>query len=276
MRLRLLLLAILAAPGLLRAQTPAVPAAPAATGTVFRLLGTLESAPKEDGPWTALKLKSPVPAGIYLRTGKESRAEIGLPKDSLIRLGPESRLYLSKLLFPSENSDARVEARLLAGRLWAKVSKIFRAGDASPRFQVSAGTQVAGVRGTAFEIGYFPVTGDNLKPEGEKLPEPSGELKVYAGEVAVARYDPFKPAEAHQGGGIVPPTDVKGPGNVPPPFRDVTREEWTALVKAGMRVPFGSGDPAAVEPSKIDSKTDLKDDFSRWNRELDGLTELPK
>jgi len=276
MRLRLLLLAMLVAPGILRAQAPAIPALPAATGTVYRLLGTLESAPNEDGPWTALKLKSQVPAGTYLRTGKESRAEIGLPKDSLIRLGPESRLYLSKLMFPAENTDARVEARLLAGRMWAKVSRIFRAGDTAPRFQVSAGTQVAGVRGTAFEIGYFPVTGENLKPDGEKAPEPSGELKVYTGEVAVARYDPFKPAEAHQGGGIVPPADVKGPGDVRPPFRDVTREEWTALVQAGMRVPFGSGDPAASEPSKIDSKADLKDDFSRWNRELDGLTELPR
>lgn len=268
LRLPLVVLALLLPAGVSAQQKASgKPGKPVNVARVTRLEGTLESASAEAGPWTPLKLKSTVSEGSILRTGPKTRAELALPGDSVIRIGPESRLKLTKILFPPEKKDARVEARLITGRLWARVSSLF--GGPDPRFQVSAGNAVAGVRGTAFEINFAELTGDNTAPE------PAGSLKVYEGTVAVGRYNPFEAEEKHKGGGIVAPTDVKGPGDVPPPFRDVSREEWTRLLVAGMQVPFGAGEPGKAEPEKIDNEEDLKDDFTRWNRELDGLMAPP-
>ncbi|MCW5830053.1 MAG: FecR domain-containing protein [Deltaproteobacteria bacterium] len=261
--LRLLAAAVIF-PVVVHAQAPAAPR----PAQVTRLDGVLEAAVAEEGPWKPLKLKSPVTEGNILRTGKKSRAEISLPGDSVMRLGPETRLRLTKLHFPPGQKAPQVEARLAVGRVWSRVTRLFGAPD--PQFRVSAGNAFAGVRGTAFEIGYFPLAGDNVSPDGA-----TGLLKVYEGKVAVGRYDPFKPADPVTPGGIVPPRDVQGPGDVPPPFRDVTREEWTRILEAGMRMPFGVGDPATAEPEKIDHQKDMEDDFTSWNRELDGLTDLP-
>ncbi len=259
-----------------KAQQKAEPKPPVKSATVTKLEGTLQTATAETGPWTPLKLKASVPEGAIVKTGPKSRAELSLPGDSVLRIGPDSRLKLNKLLFPADKQNAQVEARLISGRVWARVMNLF-GGPAEPRFRVSAGNAVAGVRGTAFEINFAPITGENLNPD-KPADEPAGngDLRVYEGKVAVARYNPFKPAEAHQGGGLVPPTDVQGPDTVPPPFKDVSREEWTQLVVAGMQMPFGAGDPAKADPVKIDNQKDMQDDFTRWNRELDGLTKLPQ
>jgi hypothetical protein len=60
---------------------------------------------------------------------------------------------------------------------------------------------------------------------------------------------------------------VSGPHEVPPPYHEVTREEWTAIVQAMQQISISpQGVPS--KPESFDPKADT-DDWVRWNQERD-------
>jgi len=79
--------------------------------------------------------------GDSVRTGKDSRAELGFGDGTTVRLGENSRFYI-------ESADSSRIFKLSWGRFFAKVSKL----TAKSTFQVETPTAVAGVRGTVFRV----------------------------------------------------------------------------------------------------------------------------
>lgn len=219
---------------------------------VSRLDGALMSASEEDGPWKALQLRAGVVQGHYVRTGEGSRAELSFPDGSVLRLAALTTVHLSEVYFPKKAENRRFTARIVLGRLWARVRKAIESDESS--FRVRVGNAVAGVRGTAFQVNY------DGEAEGALI-------KVYEGTVAVAG----KPAESEEGGWPAPSEgkqEVPGPEEVPGPA-EVTVEEWMRTVERWQAIRIDQsgrpGDTRAIDP-EMD-----KDPFSIWNLEIDKI-----
>ncbi len=98
-----------------------------------------------------------VPESATVKTYDRSLVSLRLSSGSLLRLGPETELVLTKLDQASPAGKRREGFRVKAGRIWAGVLRLL--GQEST-FDVQTDTAVAGVRGTAF---FVSVTGGRTK-----------------------------------------------------------------------------------------------------------------
>ena len=88
-----------------------------------------------------------VPEGGTVVTGPDSFVQLRLSSGSLVKLGPETRIDLTRLEQRSPRGKRRETIRLRVGRIWAQVTDLF-GSDSS--FEVETNNAVAGVRGTSF------------------------------------------------------------------------------------------------------------------------------
>jgi hypothetical protein len=61
--------------------------------------------------------------------------------------------------------------------------------------------------------------------------------------------------------------EVQGPHEVPPPYHQVTMEEWTVIVKSFQQVTI-SPQGVASKPEDFNPQQDM-DDWVKWNQERD-------
>jgi hypothetical protein len=154
---------------------------------------------------------------------------------------------MSELSFNKETENKNVKVNLSVGKLWAKVKKL-ATPDSSVEVQTS--NAVAGVRGTVYRV--------NVEEDKSAL------VKVYDGTVYVA--NPPRGA-SKPGDQVTVPHPVPGPHEVPPPYHEVSMEEWTAIVTAMQQITISpQGVPS--KPQDFDPKAD-QDDWVRWNQQRD-------
>jgi hypothetical protein len=227
-----------------RAADPAAP-----PGQVTFVSG--EATRAAGGQVEKLALGSAIFVGDTLETQGRTRLEITLRDQSVVRVGPRSRVVLAAALFGRTVEERKVAARLLAGEIWAKVAKVV-GGDS--RFDVQTANAVAGVRGTTFRV--------------DAKADRSVVVKVYGGTVAVAggpvprpRHEGPQPAKREDGA-----APAKGARRQVAGPTAVTRERWERLVGEMMQVKVGAdGSAAAPEPFALAEA----DAFETWNRERD-------
>jgi hypothetical protein len=93
-------------------------------------------------------------------------------------------------------------------------------------------------------------------------------VKVYDGSVYVA--NPPKDESGRPPREVSAPVPVPGPHEVPPPYHEVTMEEWHVIVKSFQQVTI-SPDGVASQPQDFDPEADA-DDWVKWNQERDKQT----
>jgi hypothetical protein len=212
----------------------APPAAPPA-GTITFLDG--EASRTAQGQPVKLVVGAAIYQGDVIETARRTRVELTLVDQSVLRLGPRSRVELDAAAFGKGPDDRKVSARLRVGNVWASVTRSL-GGEA--RFEVRTENAVAGVRGTTFRV--------------DARKDRSCVVKVYSGTVAVAAGPVPRPR--HQGGARQP---VPGPS-------EVTREQWERIVTSMMQVAVtADGSPGQPEAFAL---ADL-DDWETWNRARD-------
>jgi hypothetical protein len=110
-------------------------------GLVVRVNGvpTLERAGKTE----ALKRGSSVFTGDVIETDANSKVKILLNDDSVLAIGPKSRVTVSDFALDSGGRDVRLQ--VLAGRFKIAIAKFF---GAHSDYEIRTPTAVAGVRGT--------------------------------------------------------------------------------------------------------------------------------
>src|SRR5512147_231175 len=182
-----------------------------------------------------------------VRVSEKSRLEILFPDGTVMRLAERSSLRMNELAFNKETDRKSVKVGLSLGKLWAKVKRL-KTADSS--VEVKTSNAVAGVRGTVYRV--------NVEQDKSAL------VKVYDGEVYVANppRDATKPIDK-----TTAPHEVAGPHAVPPPYHEVSMEEWTAIVKAMQQISI-SPDGKPSKPEDFDPKADA-DDWVKWNQERD-------
>jgi len=196
---------------------------------------------------TPLKKNTKIMKGQEVKVGERSRIEIKYPDGTVMRFAERSVIKMDDISYDSKTQNKKVRVDLGSGKLWANVKKL---ATADSRVEVKTVNAVAGVRGTVYRVN---VEDDN-----------SAMVKVYDGSVNVTGI----PKEAAKTAGqYTAPVPVAGPSEVPPPYHEVSMEEWTVIVKAMQQVSI-SPQGVASKPQDFTPQQDM-DDWVKWNQERD-------
>jgi hypothetical protein len=212
----------------------------------------------EAGPFDKVKRNGEIPAGVVVKTGEDSRAELKYPDGSIVRIGPASILKIDGVSFDGKTKEVKAESTLVAGQAWAKVAKIV-GGEA--KFQVKTQNAVAGVRGTVFRV--------NIEKDDATL------VKVYTGAVAVSN-SPFFANKGKETGPASPIDPNRK--EIAKPFSEVTKKEWEQIVGKQMQVRVG-GDGSMTQAEAFtpaQDKTGAEDEWVRWNEARDSGKDVEK
>jgi len=114
----------------------------AAIGSVSAIVGKAMIKRQPATGWINAKIKLPVYESDAVSTGEESRCEITLTGDKVIRLGEKTIAVLSA------QDEAHSKVKTIAGSVWINVKHLVN----SRSFEVSSPTAVAAIRGTVFSV----------------------------------------------------------------------------------------------------------------------------
>jgi len=206
--------------------------------------GKVEYGASQDGKFKKLKRKKKVPAGNYVRTGADSRAELTFADGSVIRLGPSSLLHIAESGFSAKTKTVNVEATLMGGKAWSKVSKLV---GSDAKFSVKTQNAVAGVRGTIFRL-------DTDKDDATVV-------KVYDGSVAVSNAPFF--ANKDKSPESTTPFNPKNRKQIAAPFQEISRKDWEQLVGRMMQVKVAANGQMS-EAIAFNAEEDKKSDDAEW------------
>ncbi len=198
-----------------------------------------------------LKEEDKLKSGQEIRVGSNSRIEIRFPDGTVMRLSEKSRLVMDEVLYDRKTGNKNVKVNLAVGKLWANVKKLMTP-DSS--VEVRTSNAVAGVRGTVYRV--------NVEEDKSAL------VRVYDGTVYVS--NPPKSESGQPPREVSAPVPVPGPHDVPPPYHEVTMEEWLVIVQSFQQVTI-SPEGVASQAQDFDPQADA-DDWVKWNQERDKET----
>lgn len=219
---------------------------------VTRLDGTAAVFSKGRKAGTPLRKNDHIMAGQEVKVGERSRIELKYPDGTVMRFSERSTIKMEDITYDSTTKSKKVKVDLGKGKLWANVKKLVTSDS---KVEVKTVNAVAGVRGTTYRVN---VDEDN-----------SAMVKVYDGAVNVTG---VQKEQSKSSGQFTAPVEVPGPQQVPPPYHEVTLEEWTVIVKAMQQVTI-SPQGVASQPQDFTPQQDM-DDWVRWNQERDKQLEL--
>jgi hypothetical protein len=211
-------------------------------GVVTCLEGSVSIYAKDAPKKIPLQVNSQVFPGDMIETGKYGRVEIIINRESVVRIGENTRMRFDAYRDVAANKG-KTNVSAIVGALWVKVKRF---SDKLNRFELSLPNAVAGVHGTVYET--------------KVLADSSSEVKVYNGEVAVknAPVTPVVPT----GGAL---QEVGGPSEVAGPH-EVSMEEWTRIIRAMQKITIDKkGNPSEV----ASFKQVAAGSWEQWNQERD-------
>jgi len=194
-----------------------------------------------------LKKRDKIRKGQEVKVGEKSRIEIKYPDGTVMRFAERSTIKIDDIAYDSKTQSKKVKVDLGGGKLWANVKKLFTSDS---KVEVKTVNAVAGVRGTVYRVN---VDEDN-----------SAMVKVYDGSVAVAG---VQKEAAKTSGQFSAPVPVAGPTPVPPPYHEVSMEEWTVIVKSMQQITI-SPQGVASKPQDFTPQQDM-DEWVKWNQDRD-------
>jgi hypothetical protein len=232
---------------MMTACTLAVGVAAERAAVVTRLNGTALVASKGEKTGKPLKKHDHIMAGQEVKVGEKSRIELKYPDGTVMRFAERSTIKMEDITYDSSTKSKKVRVDLGGGKLWANVKKLVTSDS---KVEVKTVNAVAGVRGTIYRV--------NVDEDNSAL------VKVYDGSVNVTGVQKEQPKPSGQ---YTAPVPVPGPHQVPPPYHEVSMEEWTVIVKAMQQITI-SPQGVASQPQDFTPQQDV-DDWVRWNQERD-------
>jgi hypothetical protein len=220
-------------------------------GVITYLEGPVQVKKSGEAQWSSARPNMILLDNDQIKVPGQSRAELILDNQSVMRLSENTLLTIHKLEEEKAMQKETARIGISAGRLWVRVAKLF---NPASRYDVKTPTAIAGVQGTIYQI---MVAGDQ-----------STTIQVFQGAVNI--YNPFPkgpPSEPGKATGVEPPREVAGPQEVPGPTT-VSREEWTQIVLHQFQQITVTGQ-AIPKPTSFDPNTERRNEWVRWNEERD-------
>ena len=222
------------------------------SAVVSYLDGTASAFAKGAKDGVSLRKNDRVARDQEVRVGERSRIEMRFPDGTVMRFAERSTVKMEDLSFDTKAGRKNVRVNMGVGKLWASVKKLF---SSDSKVEVKTVNAVAGVRGTVYRV--------NVNKDNSAL------VKVYDGSVYVDGVQRSAPTTSPPAGGFTAPVPVPGPHAVPPPYHEVTMEEWHVIVKSFQQITI-SPQGAASQPQDFNPQKDM-DEWVRWNQERDKL-----
>ncbi len=239
-------------------QPPALPTAPvsdtqvrAQKGVITYLEGQVQVKKSGEAQWIPGHANMILGENDQIKVLSQSRAELILDNQSVMRLSENTLLTIHKL--EKEKTTGRENTRMgiSLGRMWVKVSKFF---NPASRTDVQTPTVIAGVQGTIYQLSVAP--------------DQSTTIQVYEGAVNV--YNPFPKALPSAPGApaqVEKPREIAGPQEVRGPTA-VSREEWTQIVLHQFQEITVTG-REVPQPRPFHPGIERRSEWTRWNEERD-------
>ncbi len=234
--------AVMINPGTAKADAPG-----ANEAAVTMIQGTARVFSRDEKTGRLLKTGDRLKKDQDVKVAEKSRIEIRFPDGTVMRFAAKTLVKMNELAFNKKTDSKKVKVDLSVGKVWANVKKLTTSDST---VEVKTSNAVAGVRGTVYRV--------NVEEDKSAL------VKVYDGSVYVANppRDTSKTIDK-----ATEPHQVTGPHEVPPPYHEVSMEEWTEIVKAMQQITISpQGVPS--KPQDFDPKEDA-DDWVKWNQERD-------
>lgn len=220
-------------------------------GVVTYLEGQVQLKKGGDPQWSPARPNHILYEKDQIKVLAQSRAELILDSQSVMRLSENTLLTLHKLEEETASQKETTRMDLSLGKLWTRAAKFF---NPTSRLEVRTPTAIAGVQGTIYQVSV--------------INERSTNIQVFEGAVNV--YNPFPATKAPAAGRAIPlsePQEVKGPQEVPGPTA-VSREEWTQIVLRQFQQ-ITVTDRDISRPTSFDIKQERQSEWLRWNEERD-------
>jgi hypothetical protein len=109
------------------------------------MVGTVEVSPAAPAKWKPARVGMTVKMGWNIRTYIESSADIEIETGTIIRVGENSVVTLSKMLTDKQAGVSNSDVKLATGKIWANVKKLT---NTKSEFEFETPTAVASIRGT--------------------------------------------------------------------------------------------------------------------------------
>lgn len=126
----------------------------AAVGRFIQVQGRVDLLRQGELPATPAELHGEVEVGDIVRTKSASRAQIQFVDDTLVTIGPESRIAIEKYLFDARKGQRQAVLQVFLGLVKTVVSKLYQVD--RPDFILKTHTAVMGVRGTEWLAFLLP------------------------------------------------------------------------------------------------------------------------
>ena len=196
--------------------------------------------------WISLKIGDSLRDGDQVHTGINSRMELMLPDNSVLRFADNTRFQIVHIGVSEEHKKRNVKIDITLGRTWANVSKML---GVKSDIEISCENAVTGIRGTVYRMNVYE--------------DKSALVRVYDGNVFVgSRVGEKKEVP----GEITHPYKIEGPRKVPGP-RKVTVEEWTYIIRSMQQIRVRS-DGWAEKPRTFTNEEDMNE-WVDWNKKRD-------
>lgn len=190
----------------------------AAVGKVSELQGKAHRTGK-DGLKAAIAQGTEIEVGDSIQVDKGGAVKILLNDESVLAVGPESRLEITEAEFSGLERKG-FSAKLLFGAVWAKVKKVAAGSEA--KFEVTTERAVAGVRGTIFRVDATKLLKASTGSKKKKA-VPVTVVRVTTGKVAVDAEVKLAQASKPATGQTQPASgtrrQVAGP-------QEISKDEW--------------------------------------------------
>lgn len=196
--------------------------------------------------WISLKMGDSLQNGDQVHTGINSRMELALPDETVLRFADNTRFRIVQVDVSEETKERNVKIDITLGRTWANVSKML---GVKSDIELSCENAVTGVRGTIYRMNVYE--------------DKSALVRVYDGNVFVTGGVGEKKEVPEE---ITHPYKIAGPHKVQGP-RKVTIEEWTYIIRSMQQIRIRS-DGWAEKPRGFTDEEDMNE-WVDWNKKRD-------
>jgi len=134
-----------------------------------------------------LNVGESVSIGDILRTKSDGKAEITFIDNSVMSVGPKSRLGIDEYLYKPDDGERKASLKLYRGKTGFKIPRPVYPGEGS-KFEMKTRTAVAGVRGTEGILFTDGIERVYVKEGAVEFYNPLGKVIISKGEVGEIIY----------------------------------------------------------------------------------------
>ncbi len=194
--------------------------------------------------WKRLKPNYKIYNGSQIKTGSKTRIIIQFSDKSELRIAQKSKIKIEKA-FVKTPENREISARLILGKLWAKVSK---SKNKNKNFTIKTSNATAGVRGTSFSVS-FNDDKSSIVSLYTGIVDVESKIKKDKHKRDMKNYDKRKRKE------------VSGP-------KEVSLDKWNKIVLKQMQrvVVAENGEMNTFDMNPVEEQ---KDEWIAWNSKLD-------